>query len=35
MLRFATEKILTINTAAIGGNTDLFSLNESDGVASI
>jgi RHH-type proline utilization regulon transcriptional repressor/proline dehydrogenase/delta 1-pyrroline-5-carboxylate dehydrogenase len=30
MLRFATEKILTINTAAIGGNTDLFSLNESE-----
>ncbi|HXV73115.1 MAG TPA: L-glutamate gamma-semialdehyde dehydrogenase, partial [Sphingomonadales bacterium] len=26
MLRFATEKTLTINTAAIGGNTDLFSL---------
>jgi len=30
MLRFATEKILTINTAAIGGNTDLFSLNEGE-----
>ncbi len=29
MLRFATEKVLTINTAAIGGNTDLFRLNES------
>ncbi len=28
MLRFATEKILTINTAAIGGNTELFRLNE-------
>jgi RHH-type proline utilization regulon transcriptional repressor/proline dehydrogenase/delta 1-pyrroline-5-carboxylate dehydrogenase len=31
MLRFATEKILTINTAAIGGNTELFRLNESEG----
>jgi len=30
MLRFATEKILTINTAAIGGNTELFRLNECD-----
>jgi RHH-type proline utilization regulon transcriptional repressor/proline dehydrogenase/delta 1-pyrroline-5-carboxylate dehydrogenase len=29
MLRFATEKMLTINTAAIGGNTELFRLNES------
>ncbi len=28
MLRFANEKILTINTAAIGGNTELFKLNE-------
>jgi RHH-type proline utilization regulon transcriptional repressor/proline dehydrogenase/delta 1-pyrroline-5-carboxylate dehydrogenase len=28
MLRFANEKILTINTAAIGGNTDLFRLTE-------
>ena len=28
MLRFATEKVLTINTAAIGGNTELFRLNE-------
>ncbi|MBT8073777.1 MAG: bifunctional proline dehydrogenase/L-glutamate gamma-semialdehyde dehydrogenase PutA [Xanthomonadales bacterium] len=28
MLRFATEKILTINTAAIGGNTELFRLIE-------
>jgi len=28
LLRFANEKILTINTAAIGGNTELFSLNE-------
>ncbi|MCH8347564.1 MAG: bifunctional proline dehydrogenase/L-glutamate gamma-semialdehyde dehydrogenase PutA [Proteobacteria bacterium] len=28
LLRFATEKTLTINTAAIGGNTDLFSLEE-------
>ncbi len=31
MLRFATEKILTINTAAIGGNTELFRLNECQG----
>ena len=31
MLRFATEKVLTINTAAIGGNTELFRLNESQG----
>jgi len=30
MLHLATEKILTINTAAIGGNTDLFNLNESE-----
>ena len=30
MLRFATEKVLTINTAAIGGNTELFRLNESE-----
>jgi RHH-type proline utilization regulon transcriptional repressor/proline dehydrogenase/delta 1-pyrroline-5-carboxylate dehydrogenase len=30
MLRFANEKILTINTAAIGGNTELFRLNEGD-----
>ena len=28
LLRFATEKTLTINTAAIGGNTDLFSMEE-------
>jgi RHH-type proline utilization regulon transcriptional repressor/proline dehydrogenase/delta 1-pyrroline-5-carboxylate dehydrogenase len=28
MLRFANEKVLTINTAAIGGNTELFRLNE-------
>ena len=28
MLRFANEKVLTINTAAIGGNTELFKLNE-------
>ena len=28
LLRFANEKILTINTAAIGGNTELFRLNE-------
>ncbi|MDX2417513.1 MAG: bifunctional proline dehydrogenase/L-glutamate gamma-semialdehyde dehydrogenase PutA [Xanthomonadales bacterium] len=28
MLRFANEKILTINTAAIGGHTELFRLNE-------
>jgi RHH-type proline utilization regulon transcriptional repressor/proline dehydrogenase/delta 1-pyrroline-5-carboxylate dehydrogenase len=28
MMRFATEKVLTINTAAIGGNTELFRLNE-------
>ncbi len=28
MLRFATEKVLTINTAAIGGNTELFRLND-------
>jgi len=28
LLRFATEKTLTINTTAIGGNTDLFSLEE-------
>jgi len=31
MLRFANEKILTINTAAIGGNTELFRLNENGG----
>ena len=31
MLRFATEKVLTINTAAIGGNTELFRLNEFQG----
>jgi RHH-type proline utilization regulon transcriptional repressor/proline dehydrogenase/delta 1-pyrroline-5-carboxylate dehydrogenase len=30
LLRFANEKILTINTAAIGGNTELFRLNECD-----
>ncbi len=30
MLRFANEKVLTINTAAIGGNTELFRLNECD-----
>ncbi len=29
LLRFANEKVLTINTAAIGGNTELFRLNES------
>lgn len=29
LLRFANEKVLTVNTAAIGGNTDLFRLNES------
>lgn len=28
MPRFASEKTLTINTAAIGGNTDLFSMEE-------
>jgi len=28
MLRFATERTMTINTAAIGGNTDLFQLDE-------
>jgi len=28
MLRFANEKILTINTTAIGGNTELFKLKE-------
>jgi RHH-type proline utilization regulon transcriptional repressor/proline dehydrogenase/delta 1-pyrroline-5-carboxylate dehydrogenase len=28
LLRFAAEKTLTINTAAIGGNADLFSLEE-------
>jgi len=28
MLRFANEKVLTVNTAAIGGNTELFKLNE-------
>jgi RHH-type proline utilization regulon transcriptional repressor/proline dehydrogenase/delta 1-pyrroline-5-carboxylate dehydrogenase len=28
LLRFANEKVLTINTAAIGGNTELFKLNE-------
>ncbi|HXV73754.1 MAG TPA: bifunctional proline dehydrogenase/L-glutamate gamma-semialdehyde dehydrogenase PutA [Sphingomonadales bacterium] len=28
LARFATEKTLSINTAAIGGNTDLFSLEE-------
>jgi len=32
MLRFANEKILTVNTAAIGGNTELFRLNECDNV---
>ncbi|MGA9575003.1 MAG: bifunctional proline dehydrogenase/L-glutamate gamma-semialdehyde dehydrogenase PutA [Lysobacterales bacterium] len=30
LLRFANEKVLTINTAAIGGNTELFRLNEND-----
>ena len=30
LLRFANEKVLTINTAAIGGNTDLFRLNENE-----
>ncbi len=29
LYRFASEKVLTINTAAIGGNTELFELNES------
>jgi RHH-type proline utilization regulon transcriptional repressor/proline dehydrogenase/delta 1-pyrroline-5-carboxylate dehydrogenase len=29
MMRFVSEKILTINTAAIGGNTELFGMNES------
>lgn len=28
LLRFASEKVLSINTAAIGGNTELFRLNE-------
>jgi RHH-type proline utilization regulon transcriptional repressor/proline dehydrogenase/delta 1-pyrroline-5-carboxylate dehydrogenase len=31
LYRFATEKTLTINTAAIGGNTDLFKLEEGSG----
>ena len=31
LLRFASEKVLTINTAAIGGNTELFTLNEGRG----
>ena len=31
LLRFASEKVLTINTAAIGGNTELFCLNEGRG----
>ncbi len=30
LLRFASEKVLAINTAAIGGNTELFNLNESE-----
>jgi RHH-type proline utilization regulon transcriptional repressor/proline dehydrogenase/delta 1-pyrroline-5-carboxylate dehydrogenase len=30
LLRFANEKVLTVNTAAIGGNTDLFRLNENE-----
>jgi RHH-type proline utilization regulon transcriptional repressor/proline dehydrogenase/delta 1-pyrroline-5-carboxylate dehydrogenase len=28
MLRFATERNLTINTAAVGGNASLLALNE-------
>ena len=30
LTRFATERVLTINTAAIGGNTDLFRLQEGE-----
>ncbi|MCJ9429420.1 bifunctional proline dehydrogenase/L-glutamate gamma-semialdehyde dehydrogenase PutA [Kordiimonas marina] len=29
LLRFASERTLTINTAAVGGNTELFSMDES------
>ena len=29
LIRFAAERTLTINTAAVGGNAELFSMDES------